>query len=1086
MAGSLDTWEAPNWLGGEQMPEWNHPKIHQTNSSCIRRLRTRLYVTPQINSLVHWTVALSTGRHEGEGEAMAGSTEEWARYERWNHAIATVVFSPVHAGRPVYLDLEEDILRDVQLDAEPDAAESSEALVDAVKGTLVLRHGASYVLDGHLQRLNHWYEGPMLDPPPCLGLLSILSLTAERMRHGEGMKAHNFYGRLGELLHLDKEQIGWFESAYRQQLGGGAASMILWESLNDWLEMMEGSRGLPTVQPIGHSHIGLPLSQALVRQADREKFSHLFATQGLVAGSSMATNEMSIQIDEWLARVPCPASHTLEQLWRQFPESHEAIAENACQSLADWDGVLPEGVLKGSVQREIDSVRLKAGLWAFPRRRVELSMLVPGRATDEVEVLDVLGPDGEPVSRVDMVPVASGWMGVGGGSDIDVASFLEGQVRLQRKDQSLPLRRRPRRLVVLRWDDLLQAFVENERVQLGEESLVLSRSEIAGGVERFLVKAARPGFRRTSDLEGLPVGWTLFEGVQVLSFVERDPRKDAVDLTALQPMVRSQVVLQGGLRLPGYQRKWLTARPPELRASVDDGDQLVAILKCRRPLVQPAPAELMSEATGSVLLWDLAEENLPDGDYEIMIRSDSNLVGSELLRLRSADNPALQTADSEGLLALDPASVGFGITATRSSSPFAFECAPDSGRDPEPSELPSVPGWWKARNRDTAPHAARQVIRFPSGNSPCIETGAHHMILPTAMVGQTSIDGVCRDCGLVKRLPAWRGRVKKKRNEPEVVRPVLNMADLPPVRTERDIDWAVAFDAVCHVGAGTISDLGRITNQMEATDLFGDTFARRLEMLGHIEIERNLKTLAGVSWQVNDPTIIGLPSGELAVTGFRSERTMVAIEDELYASGNEPMREKEVIGPPLVLLRGVSADDVKQITNAVAVAAERPARHVPEAAANLASLLPPFSNVAQNLPRTRMINARSYEAWNTESARFMPAADAGSAGAYRLVGFARVYIYRRPEDLGTMEAVLGDARIVKYLAALDARSGLVGYDAEEQVLYVPLGADLPGLYGRAAVLASGRPPLENPDEGILQYGNVPPAMAGHLAHLLMS
>ena len=83
---------------------------------------------------------------------------------------------------------------------------------------------------------------------------------------------------------------------------------------------------------------------------------------------------------------------------------------------------------------------------------------------------------------------------------------------------------------------------------------------------------------------------------------------------------------------------------------------------------------------------------------------------------------------------------------------------------------------------------------------------------------------------------------------------------------------------MCHVGAGTISDLGRITNQMEATDLFGDTFARRLEMLGHIEIERNLKTLAGVSWQVNDPTIIGLPSGELAVTGFRSERTMVAMK----------------------------------------------------------------------------------------------------------------------------------------------------------------------------------------------------------------
>ena len=40
-----------------------------------------------------------------------------------------------------------------------------------------------------------------------------------------------------------------------------------------------------------------------------------------------------------------------------------------------------------------------------------------------------------------------------------------------------------------------------------------------------------------------------------------------------------------------------------------------------------------------------------------------------------------------------------------------------------------------------------------------------------------------------------------------------------------------------------------------------------------------------------------------------------------------------------------------------------------------------------------------------------------------------------------MRGVLGDARIVKYLAALDSGLSLVGYDPDFQVLYVPLGAD---------------------------------------------
>ena len=85
-----------------------------------------------------------------------------------------------------------------------------------------------------------------------------------------------------------------------------------------------------------------------------------------------------------------------------------------------------------------------------------------------------------------------------------------------------------------------------------------------------------------------------------------------------------------------------------------------------------------------------------------------------------------------------------------------------------------------------------------------------------------------------------------------------------------------------------------------------------------------------------------------------------------------------------------------------------------------------------------------------------------------------------------MRGQLGDALIVKYLAAREFGTTLIGYDSESEILYVPLGADLPGLYGRAAALSSARPPVVNMDEHILEYRQVPPELVAQLNHLLMS
>ena len=77
-----------------------------------------------------------------------------------------------------------------------------------------------------------------------------------------------------------------------------------------------------------------------------------------------------------------------------------------------------------------------------------------------------------------------------------------------------------------------------------------------------------------------------------------------------------------------------------------------------------------------------------------------------------------------------------------------------------------------------------------------------------------------------------------------------------------------------------------------------------------------------------------------------------------------------------------------------------------------------------------------------------------------------------------------DVRLAKHAAALAEGKRMVGYDGETQTLYVPLGADLPGLYGRSAVLCSGLLPLEDERQRVTRYHAVPRDIAEHIAALL--
>ena len=108
----------------------------------------------------------------------------------------------------------------------------------------------------------------------------------------------------------------------------------------------------------------------------------------------------------------------------------------------------------------------------------------------------MLTAPGEP--EVDVIPVPGARLQPDFTSEIDATSLVEGVLRLADASTGLEASRFPRRVVTFRHDDLLNAYIECERVQLGEDSLLLVKDDknLPESVRTVLTQIARPGFSR--------------------------------------------------------------------------------------------------------------------------------------------------------------------------------------------------------------------------------------------------------------------------------------------------------------------------------------------------------------------------------------------------------------------------------------------------------------------------------------------------------------------------------------------------------------------------------------------------------------
>ena len=152
---------------------------------------------------------------------------------------------------------------------------------------------------------------------------------------------------------------------------------------------------------------------------------------------------------------------------------------------------------------------------------------------------------------------------------------------------------------------------------------------------------------------------------------------------------------------------------------------------------------------------------------------------------------------------------------------------------------------------------------------------------------------------------------------------------------------------------------------------------------------------------------------------------------------------------------------------------------------DLAQVLPPLSQVLAHLPRQAVTTLTGDITWfRPRDNSWVKASDLEAPGAYRVRRFSTIDVVRTEQDVAqarwrgrrcswasTSPASWSDVRSWPTTLA----SG---------TLSVPLGADLPGLYGRAVVAASGKAPTAVKGERLLVYEDVPADLAAHVHHLL--
>lgn len=400
--------------------------------------------------------------------------------------------------------------------------------------------------------------------------------------------------------------------------------------------------------------------------------------------------------------------------------------------------------------------------------------------------------------------------------------------------------------------------------------------------------------------------------------------------------------------------------------------------------------------------------------------------------------------------------------------------------------LPARPGVQGISDPEIEASEPEHSTQAQSETPSCLFGGYHIFVVP-ARPTRGVYTGRCRDCGMAREY-AQRKRARIEKGQRviatrEAAEPIANGVRRPAIQLEalrpRNVGFDELLDALSYARGGSWEVFASLANQLDDSPWFAPETARLLDALGHIDISMDRHKWRPDAWAVAPTSIAVVEDGRGAVLcGARSKRLLRRLSQDIASVGGSIETWTSPAGVAIVRLCGLDSESLAIVAESVTEYVGERIVMVDRAPLRLLSILPDLVDVVGTLP---VISWPSLpiEIYDFEHGTWRPIAEPEQPGAYRFRTRPWIYAYVSAQDIQWRRGRIADARVVKHLAAGELGQSLIGYDRDRQLLITPWGAQLPGLYERAAVLCSGEPPLKMTD-GTVVYPSVPRVIAAAL------
>ncbi len=465
-----------------------------------------------------------------------------ANYTEWNQALISYFLKGVPRGSKIYLSVDDDVLDRIGQGFFLTLSGSdnwSDDFQEAIRKAVIVDKQVN---------LNRIHGRDANDNPNCVAFLGACVLAAYRMANEETISQLNYFKRLREILHLS--------GSLRPQgmKSGKEAEEPLWKTWNYWLwEQGFQPSAYPGSGP--QKYINYPISQCLLRQADKDRLQVLFAAKQWTVPWDAQTLLTQIRRE--------PLSHHLQELVMENKQRTEIVAEVIHEVYQQWQvqgcPATPNKVgrtwspnLFAGLYRVEDPFFGQVDYYLYPKQQ-------RGRQLESVQV--------EYENRTQTLSEERpGWY-------LPIGNPLGGEYLEQGLRCSVVSPPELDQLILPARDFwLLIPDAENPdsgvyaswgTPELGTAFILLCKRELLNDIyrlrdERLLEWSGEPEpiaeDSNWVELTQCLVTSQAYDGV----FIDNQTLKDA-----LQPTVRLSISFSGGLRVPN-QRGWLAGHPPQV------------------------------------------------------------------------------------------------------------------------------------------------------------------------------------------------------------------------------------------------------------------------------------------------------------------------------------------------------------------------------------------------------------------------------------------------------------------------------------------------------------------------------------------